>query len=170
MDTNKHESEGSVGCSPLRCSRASGDRGLSRDYSAANRSQQREQRDGRGRRQGFPHARSLHRIVTSLRPFPAPTSRRQSSLFSLLSPVPSASFRLRACLKNVWLPRARPRPSSIVLGFAGHFEDEDEGRGRGRDANRMFRHVLKWPEGRAPVEIGFLRVPSRSFAVQAPCF
>ena len=42
----------------------------------------------------------------------------------------------------MWLPRARPRPSSLVLGFAGNFEDEEEGRGRGRDANRIFRHVL----------------------------
>jgi hypothetical protein len=37
----------------------------------------------------------------------------------------AASF-LRAWLKNVWLPRARPRPSSFILGFAGNFEDEDE--------------------------------------------
>jgi hypothetical protein len=35
-------------------------------------------------------------------------------------------FGLRACLKNVWVPRARPRPSSFVLGFAGNFQDEDE--------------------------------------------
>jgi hypothetical protein len=35
---------------------------------------------------------------------------------------------LRACLKNLWLPRARSRPSSFVLGFAGNFEDEDETR------------------------------------------
>jgi hypothetical protein len=55
---------------------------------------------------------------------------------------------LRACLKNVRLRRARPRPSSFVLGFAGNFEDEDEGRGRGRDANRIFRHALTRPGGR----------------------
>jgi hypothetical protein len=67
---------------------------LSRDYSAANRSKQREQRDGRGRRQGFRHASNRHRTVTSLRPLRAPISRRQSFLSSLLSPVPSASLRL----------------------------------------------------------------------------
>jgi hypothetical protein len=49
------------------------------------------------------------------------------------------------------LPRARPRPSSFVLGFAGNFEDEDEGRGRGRDANRIFRHVLSHAVEGAPV-------------------
>jgi hypothetical protein len=61
--------------------------------------------------------------------------------YSLVVP-PTIEHGPRACLKNVWLPRARPRPSSFVLGFAGHFEDEDEGRGRGRDANRFLRHVL----------------------------
>jgi hypothetical protein len=66
------------------------------DYSAANRSKQREQRDGRGCGQGLRHASSRHRIVKSVRPLRAPTFRRQSSLFSLLSPVPSASLR-RSC-------------------------------------------------------------------------
>jgi hypothetical protein len=50
---------------------------------------------------------------------------------------------VRACLKNVWLPRARPRPSSFVLGLAGNSEDEGLGRGRGRNAHRIFRHVLR---------------------------
>jgi hypothetical protein len=67
----------------------------------------------------------------------APGLRKPGSVLA------AARSALRACLKKVWLPRARPRPSSFVLGFAGNFEDEDEGRGRGRDANRIFRHVLR---------------------------
>jgi hypothetical protein len=70
-------------------------------------------------------------------------TKEYSSLFACLACLAGRStawFRLRACLKNVWVPR--PRPSSFVLDFAGNFEDEDEGRGRGRGANRIFSQVL----------------------------
>jgi hypothetical protein len=70
------------------------------------------------------------------RGFPAP----HESELELVGTHSTASLRAR--LKNVWLPR--PRPSSVVLGFAGNFEDEDEGRGRGRDANQILRHVPDW--------------------------